>query len=53
MSDVVTEEYIEYLEDELENNMELLKDIREFMNRLPSEWFPEYLVALLDKEIEG
>lgn len=56
----MTEEEVLHIGKKLNDNRKsidrkdkLLRDIRKFMNRLPSEWYPEYLVALLDKEIEG
>ena len=35
-----------------EDNIQLLKDIRKFFRRLPSEWYPESLAARLDEALE-
>jgi hypothetical protein len=41
------------MKEELIKMKNVIKDTRKFMNRLPSEWFPEHICALLDNCLEG
>lgn len=46
-----TKIHLEYIQ-ETKKLKQVIKDTRKFMNRLPSEWYPEHLCALLDDCLE-